>query len=223
MKNGGRCKIKIGAGAFFMAVAMLLSERADVFLLYGAVAVLHELGHLAAARLRGIAVREIRLDVSGARICAEEGELSYADELILCLSGPLVNMIIVVWGVFAAAARGISAEELTLSAQSYIFGGEPSAMGACTFFVMCAAIQGFVNLLPIRTLDGGRVLYCLCAMVFSQRAADRVLSVSGAMCAFVLWTVALFLMIKWGLGLGIYVFCACLFFGTLRDRELVGE
>ncbi len=214
-------RIRVGIDAVLALVLVLLCERADIFLIYGSCAVLHEIGHLAAARARDIEIKQIRIDISGARICTEQGAGSYTDEFILCMAGPLVNVIIVVVGALIIKLRGIEAEQLACAMERFMTDGEPNRMGIAAFFVTCAAVQGMVNLLPIRTLDGGRMLYCLTAKIFSQAAAERILGVTGALCAFAIWTVALFLMLKIGAGLGIYVFCACLFFSTVSDRSLV--
>ncbi|MBE6583562.1 MAG: hypothetical protein E7649_01085 [Ruminococcaceae bacterium] len=214
-------KLKVGAGAFLMLVAVILSERASVFLIYGACAVLHELGHLAAAWARGIEVEEIRIDISGARICTRQGAGSYADELILCMSGPMVNVAIVATGLIAARLCELPLDRAAQSVERLMLAGEITGVGALSFFVLCAAVQGAMNLLPIKTFDGGRMLYCFLAMTANDSLAERIVGVTGGVCAFAIWTVAMYLMIRIGAGLGIYVFCACLFFSTLRDGELV--
>ncbi|MBQ4091139.1 MAG: hypothetical protein IJC64_02350, partial [Clostridia bacterium] len=92
--------------------------------------------------------------------------------------------------------------------------------GALCFFALCSLLQGGLNLLPIKSFDGGRMLYCAAAAL-GQRFADTVLAICSGACVLSLWTVALYLMIKIGAGLGIYVFCACLFASTLSDGELI--
>ena len=73
-----------------------------------------------------------------------------------------------------------------------------------------------VNLLPVRTFDGGRVTYCLSAILFGERRAENLLDVFSALSAFVLWTVSLYLMLKISSGLGVYVFSLCLFLSTFE-------
>ena len=214
-------RIRIDAGAYFLLAALVLTERADALLIYVGCAFAHELGHLFAARSRGIAIEQIRIGLTGARICTREGAGSYFDELILALSGPLVNVAAVAYGVFIFNRFGISAVEVLGAAERFALGGRTDALGVWAFVIACAAVQGAVNLLPVRTLDGGRVLYCLCALTLGQRAAERVLSFTSGMCAIAIWLAALYLMLKVHAGLGIYAFCACLFVGTLRDGELI--
>ena len=66
-------RIKVGAGAMLVLLSLIFVERSDVFLIYGISAVLHEMGHLLAAKRRKIKIKEIRIGISGARICIEAG------------------------------------------------------------------------------------------------------------------------------------------------------
>ena len=72
--------------------------------------------------------------------------------------------------------------------------------------------------MPVRTLDGGRMMHCVSSMLLGERRAENLLDIFSALSAFVLWTVALYLMLKISSGLGIYVFSVCLFLSTF-ERE----
>ncbi len=213
-------KIKVRWGALIMLFVSLVSERTDIFLLWGLCALLHELGHLFAARVRKIEVEEIRLDFLGARICVKEGAGSYFDEVLIAAAGPSVNLIIVIAAALYLQGAGISPEALADSITAF-FEGDRSSVGAVCFFAICSVLQGGTNLLPVKTFDGGRVIYCMTASLFGQGMAEALIGASTAACVFCLWTVALYLMLKTGAGLGIYVFCACLFLSTLSDSELI--
>jgi membrane-associated protease RseP (regulator of RpoE activity) len=76
-----------------------------------------------------------------------------------------------------------------------------------------------LNLLPIRSFDGGRALVCfLC----DRRAtlpdrAERILSVVSAIVLLLLWTVAVYLLLRRGSALSLYLFCLQLFRCTLAE------
>ena len=198
-----------------------MTERSDVFVLYGTCALLHEAGHIVAARRRGIRIKEIRFDVSGMRICTEECAGSYTDEFVLCMSGPLVNVIIIAVGAGVFWHKNMDVSAIASAIEDFAQCKAGSYYGALGFFMICSVIQGGLNLLPIKTFDGGRMLFCLCAMAFGSRTAERVIGVTSAFCMLAIWTVALYLMIRVDAGLSIYTFAACVFLGTLRDKELI--
>lgn len=215
----GKIKVSMSATLIFLAAA--LTGRVDIFLIYGLSAIMHEMGHLLAARARGIKIQEIRIGVSGARICTEEQAGSYADEFILCMSGPLVNVLMLAFGAAVLVYRNIGEESIARAIIDFADGKGQVRLGAFIFFMLCSLLHGGLNLLPIKTFDGGRMLYCISAMVFGQRTAERVLSVTTALCMLLIWSAALFLMIRFDAGLSIYTFAACLFLSTLRDKELI--
>jgi len=210
-------RIKIGAGALLMLGSMIISDRAEILILYFLSAFLHECGHLLAAVLLGIGVKEIRFEFSGIRICTDEGLTSYKSEILLAAAGPFVNFICLGMCMVAFLLSGRTYGEVTALAEAFISGREYSSVGAVSFFAVSAFLQGGLNLLPVRSFDGGRILYCCVALLLGERVAERVIDVLSAFSALVLWTVALYLLLKVGSGLGIYVFAACIAFSVTRE------
>ena len=212
-------RIKVGVGALLMLGSMMISDRVEILLLYMLSATLHEFGHLAAARMLGIGVMEIRFEFSGVRICTEEKLTSYKSEAILAAAGPLVNFACVTVCVAVFSFMNISIIEVSELTGAFLVDDFYSHVGAMGFFAIASLLQGCVNLLPVKTFDGGRICYCTIALLCSEKTAGRVLDVSSAFSAFVLWTVALYLMLRLSAGLGIYVFAACIFLSTLKDTD----
>lgn len=209
-------RIKVNFSAILMLGAMIISDRAEMLLLYFFSAFLHECGHLLAARMLGIGVKEIRFDFSGVRICTEDRLSSYKKEIVLAAAGPLVNFVCVCVSVVFFLVQGVSLDEVVLLTDSFISGEELSYIGAAGFFAIAALLQGGLNLLPVRSFDGGRILQCALAEGFGVRVAERVIDVFSALSALVLWTVALYLLLKIGSGLGIYVFSVCIAFSVTK-------
>jgi len=114
--------------------------------LFGIVLV-HELGHLAAAKGFGWRVREVQLLPFGGVIVVEElGTVATGEELIVTLAGPLqhVWMILTAWLV-------------------QWFGiGDPAWWN---YFIEANVMIGLFNLLPVLPLDGGKVMQCLLGYV----------------------------------------------------------
>lgn len=200
-----------------MATVMIMTDRADILLIFYFSALLHEMGHLIAAKLLGIHIKEIRIDFSGARICTEDHLFSYKKEIWLSISGPLVNFLCFTACIAVFINWGISPEELSAQICAFLFDGEQSCVGCIGFFALSSFLQGAVNLLPIRTLDGGRMLYCTIAIIFNASVAEKIMDVFSSLSALVLWIAALYLMLRLSKGLGIYVFSACLFLSSARS------
>ena len=202
-----------------MALAALLCDRADMILLYVLSAALHEGGHLAAAYLLGIRIKEIRFEFSGVRICPEENISSYKKELLLAAAGPFVNLCVITVAVALFSIWQVTVSEATSHCAGFLFEGEYTHTGALAFVALSSLLQGGINLLPVRTLDGGRMMHCIAAMLLGERKAENLLDIFSALSAFILWTVALYLMLKISSGLGIYVFSVCLFLSTFEKGK----
>lgn len=211
--------MRLGISAVLMLVAILLSDRAEIFILYSISAALHECGHLLGARMLGIKISEIRFDFSGIRICTEEKLTSYKSEFLLAAAGPFVNFIVITVVAAVYSVIGVSLNEAGEACIGFLFDGEYTHIGALGFVALSSFLQLAVNLLPIRTFDGGRMTYCLSAVLFGERRGAQILDVFSGFSAFALWTVALYLMLRISSGLGIYVFSVCLFLSTLNKSD----
>ncbi|WP_328803618.1 M50 family metallopeptidase [Paenibacillus puerhi] len=139
----------------------------EVLTLFGIVLV-HELGHVAAARSFGWRVREVRLLPFGGVAVVEEAQgATSMQELAVALAGPLQN----VWmmGVGYTLTR---------------FGLLPPLWGE--YFIQANAIIALFNLLPVMPLDGGKVMTVLFGLWLPyqrtlQLAADLSLLFSAGM------------------------------------------
>lgn len=104
------------------------------------IVVLHELGHVIAARLLGYQTESIELLPFGgvARLSSSSFGFSPRHETIIAIAGPLVNFLLALLGLLAHFALFIS---------------EPVALS----FVTVNLSLFFFNLLPGLPLDGGRI------------------------------------------------------------------
>ena len=210
-------KIRFGVGGVLMIAAMLVSDSLRVAGVYAIAAVLHEIGHLLAARVLRIKIKEIKLGFSGVRIVTDERLTSYGSEIILAVAGPLANAVAFVASLCCFQPYG-GLGGMWQATERFMSGGEGELWGAVGFFALSSVVQAAVNLLPVESFDGGRVIYCITARLINETFAARMLSVTTALSSFILWTVALYLMLRVSAGLGIYVFAACIFASTLRAR-----
>ena len=81
-----------GAAVWAASAAAEEGIRPAALLLLGLAALIHELGHLAAAVACGVRITGMRLDLFGARL-ELPGLLSYRQELLVALGGPAANLL----------------------------------------------------------------------------------------------------------------------------------
>ena len=168
-------------------------------------ALVHECGHILAARCLQLPMRELRVDVLGARLMTEGRMLSYGEEWLLAAAGPTMSL----WASVAVAC---------LLNRSYF--------ALC--FSASSLLLGLLNLLPVRSLDGGRMLEIACARFLGLRASRALLSVTSFAVLFLLWALSVYFLLRVGDGLSLLCFSLGLFTrflegeGTLPFLEEIG-
>src|SRR5262245_57159503 len=138
-------------------------------LLMFACVLLHELGHALAARRYGIATRKIVLLPFGGVAQLERMPEKPAQELVVALAGPGVNVILATGLAVALRVLGAKPEQLFALADQ----------GLLEFLLISNVFMLLFNLLPAFPMDGGRVLRSLLAMRLPYPRATRIASQVG--------------------------------------------
>lgn len=188
MWNWGKLTVTWGFGA--MLLVAYLAGAGSVLPLVMLSAVCHELGHLGGLRLAEAAVERVRLTAFGAEIRADTRYLPYGREILCTLAGPAVNLAL------ALLFSRVSGE--------YVLAGANLLLGC-------------FNLLPMPSLDGGRVLYLLVSWLADPMLADRVCRPVGLGCSVLLTAAALALTLWHGAGLFLLLGAA----GTLLPQTVL--
>lgn len=192
MKRSSSISISISpTSAIWLAVLVLFSEPSQLAALLVAVS-LHELGHIAVARGLGIGISRFHLSVLGARLEVAR-EIPYLSELLLAAGGPLSGLLL------ALGARIVSA---TFVGALGVWLADLSTVSLCL---------SIFNLLPLPTLDGGRIYFCLLCSLFSLRAARLITRVLALLCLLSLWLLSVYLLLRAEFGLSMLIF-SCIFF-----------
>ena len=203
MPKKSKIKFSIGAGAVFLFVGMIMGIASkdgggiEIFAMLLATA-LHELGHLLAAKLGGVALSCMKLDFLGARIHTS-GMMSYFDEWLLCAGGPLVNLI--------------------SSAVVMIFSSFWGWNEFAYLFVLSSLCLATLNLLPIESFDGGRMLYCALAFLTNERVANVILRAISFLLILLMWLSSVYILLHVGNMLSLYIFSLALFCRMISDGE----
>lgn len=147
----GKLRIGLEFPFFALAAFFLSGDMWKNYLLAVIFSTLHELGHIVSMKISGCEIREICTDIMGIRIDKRISDMSYERECITALSGPLVNLFAAL--VFCA---------LQTKNEMFIL---PFNINLGLFFI---------NMLPIRTLDGGRFLSSLMLIFFDEDKVRRI-------------------------------------------------
>lgn len=187
----------VGGAAVWAASAAEEGIRPAALLLLGLAALIHELGHLAAAVACGVRITGMRLDLFGARL-ELPGLLSYRQELLVALGGPAANLLTatVLFRAWTACGCPVCGASPSLSGWALVLGVLlPASLGLCV-----------VNLLPVATLDGGRILSCLLSLTLGADVARRVLRLLSLFLLSLLWLLSVYALLRAGQFLSLFVF-----------------
>ena len=195
-----RKAFKIQPLALIYLFCMVLCDRSGVAVMSILAAALHEVGHFAAARLLHIPVRAMRLDLLGARIDVNGRILSYGEEWLLCVAGPLASLVFSLVGSFFWSHSKLA-----------------------VIFSCASLLLGVLNLLPIQTFDGGRMLECALLHFSTPQKASAILKGCTFLFLWLLWVFSVYLMLKIADGITLFFFSLCLLARFLESREYKKE
>src|SRR5262245_34176248 len=156
-------------------VPMAIDQVVFVVLLFVCV-VLHEFGHVFAARAYGIRTSDVTLLPIGGVASLERMPEKPGQEIVVALAGPAVNLVIAVALVFALGASFDLSHMAQLQEATTTMVGRIAAanVALCVF-----------NLIPAFPMDGGRVLRALLTIPMGYTRATRVAASIGQGLAFV--------------------------------------
>ena len=206
-RQGRRFKMTGTAMGFVgcMVVGLLWGRgETSVWLCFIPAILLHELGHLLVARLCHAHVGGLKIDLLGARI-AIDGMVSYPTEFFIAMGGPLANLVIggVAYGLWGKA----------------VLPGE----GWQSLFFMSSMALAVFNLLPVGTMDGGRMLAAALSYYLNPTVAYVVLKITTAVFLLCLWLLSTYALLMGAGMMSLFVFSLCLLCRLLSADPATGE
>lgn len=187
-----KLKISVAFPAVMMLLAFVLSGQTEILIGTLLATAVHELGHIAAAYFLKIPIFEFSLDIFGARLNTGERLISYRDEIMLCLAGPIANVLSVI--PFLPSVYDILSDDGILSS-----------------FLASGIVLGLFNILPIPSFDGGRILVCIISAFSDPRSAERIVKHISFFFIFTLWSFSVYLLLRTGTSLSLFIFTLSIF------------
>lgn len=191
--------LRIGILPALIFCIMLIFQPIGVVFPSLAAAVLHESGHMLTAFALGIPLRSLNIGTFGASLRVRGSLISYSEEFCLCAAGPAMNFL------SAAAVFLISAHR-----------GYFSECGEWFFSV--SLMLGVLNLIPAEGFDGGRMLAVAVSLLFGPRASAKVLSLTSFASIVLLWMLSVYLLIRCGTSLSLFIFTLSLFYRLFIEK-----
>lgn len=201
MKNEARTSriLRIGILPAMIFCIMLILQPAGVVLPSLGAAVLHESGHMLAALLLGIPLRSLDIGMFGASLKIRGSLISYPKEFLLCAAGPAMNFLTAALVCIFSEHRGY-----------YTECGE--------WFASVSLMLGVLNLMPAEGFDGGRMLAVTVSSLFGPRVSAKILSFTTFSSIVLLWMLSVYLLIRYGTSLSLFVFTLSLFYRLFIER-----
>lgn len=192
--------LKIGLLPSALILLMLIFEPPDIALPSLAAAVIHECGHLFAARSLKIGLHSLEVGPLGATIRTHDALISYGREWMLCAAGPAANLL-----------SAASTYMLFGKTESFCGYGTAFNFFAVSLFLAC------LNLLPIAGFDGGRMLGTTVCRRLGPRASAFAVDLGTVISLSVLWGISVYLLLRHGSSLSLFVFSASVFCRVFID------
>ena len=186
-------KIKISPLCLIWGI-FLIQFQGQFFLPLICAVALHEMGHILVAQTLKIKIKYFRLSMLGARIETTD-TLSYIDEFLFALGGPLLGFL----GFAFTYSYALNTAN------------EPFVERFLLPFSIISLSLTVFNLIPLSTLDGGRMLFCLLCHLFSLPLALKIIHLTSFFILFTFWIFSVYLVIKISIGLPMLVFCGIFF------------
>ena len=196
-------RVRFEYSAILLFIAILFGKEHTALMAMTACATIHESGHLISAKALKIKIREMVIDIGGAKIYPYSSTYPYANELLLTFSGPLANLITVF------ILKTFSYKPLYF--ENILHGASDSSLSFLEYAYVFSLIQALLNLIPIISLDGGRILQSTLCILFSQKVGEISVKITTLIFAIILWILSVYFLLGSGGGISLFVFSICMF------------
>jgi len=192
--NIRKTKISIGLPTFIFFAVLFVADFSIMSIMPFLAALLHEAGHVLAMKLCGINISHIKIYPFGVDIKRQATLTSYAADIFVSMAGILTNIAAI----------------LTCNLLP------PSDNAA--FFVASNVVLIMINVLPVRTLDGGMALEKLLLLKMRYDFVDGVMNFLSLVSIVLLGSVAIWLLFYTSYNFSLLLMCMYLFCGIFLGK-----
>lgn len=162
---------------------MLLTDKTGYMLPALFAIIMHETGHLFVMWLLECSPKRIKLIPASVQITAPFGK-RYRNDILIAVSGPAVNIVLFLTLYFNFLAFG---NKITL------------------YFSLLNLVIGLFNLLPVKGLDGGTILFCILEKSKGPDKAAVILKIITLVLAVAIILAAITLTVRGKINISIYI------------------
>ena len=189
-------KIKVGFFSILLFSSLLLFHSQFAFASFLAIFI-HEVGHIILAKLFNIEFSECSIGIFGAGLMPRHTHYSYKDEILLAAGGPLINICSAI----------VVLPFLSVFYNDFLI-----------YFILSSVALALFNIMPIKDLDGGRILYSIICIVKNERIATFLVSLLSFLTLFLLWVFSVYFLLIASSNLSLFIFSVSIFFKLFVEK-----
>lgn len=184
-----RIKLKIGLPAIVFFFLIISGGIDSGVLIPFLSALLHEMGHITVMALCGQKIESVKILPFGVDIRKKFCVTSYKTDIAVSSAGIVTNLLLILLALLL-----------------------PSFKQTENFIASNLLLIG-VNILPIKTLDGGQILEKTTALFFGADTAEKVINISSLLFVILLGTLGIWILFYSSFNFTLLILCAYLFCG----------
>lgn len=191
------CKINITFMFVATFAAVLIIDKTNTAVFAMLAAFIHECGHIIAMIITGAAPDRIIFMPVGIKIESKKrAALSYWKEAFILASGPVVNLItFMILYLNASDVRG-------------------------AYIAVIMLVMGIFNLLPVKILDGGQLLYVFINQMMSEYTAQKIINVISLIMLVLFFAGGIILVLNSNRNFSLLILCVYLFLSVILNEKV---
>ena len=191
--------LKICAAAVVLYLALSVVRGAEYLLLTACAVLIHEAGHVAAAKALRVPFVRVRGSLVGFSLKFDFSAVSYFKEFSVCAAGAAANVAACAVSFLLTDGRGAH----------------------FVFFIFSNLSLAVFNLLPISPLDGAGMLSSLLSLIVSARSAERIVSFVSAAFSLAFFIFCTYVQMKIGVNFSLLFISVYLIYNTAKNAGII--